>query len=82
MTATVRRILMKRKIITNHTNDVRDSCWTLIQNDDGALHVEQEVEYRDGQRRKRVVPINDFMRENGPPPRALQSLVDRMFNDG
>jgi hypothetical protein len=72
---------MKRKIIASIANDVRDSCWTLIQNDDGTLHVEQEAEYRDGDQKKRIVPINDFMRENGPLPQTLQKLIDRMFKD-
>lgn len=72
---------MKRQIIANVTNEVRDSRWTLIQNDDGTLHVEQEAKYWNGNHRRRIVPINDFMREDGPPPRWLQKLIDRMFDD-
>ncbi len=70
---------MRRKVITTHSNEVRDSCWTLIQFDDLTLHVEQEVIQADGQQMKRITPINDFIREGGPPPRCLQKMIDRMF---
>jgi len=48
---------------------------------DGTLHVEQEAQYRDGDRKRRKLPINDFMCESGPPPQWLQKLIDRMFDD-
>lgn len=64
MTSTARCILMRRKLVTNHTNDLRDSCRTPIQNDDGTLHAEQEAEYRNGQPQKRTVPTSEFMRDN------------------
>jgi hypothetical protein len=73
---------MKRKTIADITNEVRHSCWTLIQNDDGTLHVRQQADYPNGDRKERLVPINDFMRETGPPARWLQKLIDRMFDDG
>ena len=66
------------RFVSNH---VRDSLWTLIQNDDGTLHVEQKADYPDGDHRERTVPINDFMKESGPPPRWLQELIDRMFDE-
>jgi len=72
---------MKTKVIADIRNDVRQSCWTLIQNDDRTLHVQQEVEYRDGGRQKRVLPINEFLIEGGPPPRWLHELIARMFDD-
>jgi hypothetical protein len=73
---------MRTKVFAARDNEVRDSSWTLVQHDDRSLHVEQEATYHaDGQARKRSVPINDFLRENGPPPLALQALVDRMFAD-
>ena len=72
---------MKTVLFKSHTGEVRTSRWHLVQNDDGTLHVEQEAEYRDGDRKRRVVPINEFMQEGGPPPRALQKLIDRMFDD-
>ena len=72
---------MKSKVVSHHVNAVRDSRWTLIQEDDGTLHVEQQASYSDGAQHRRVAPINDFMREVGPPPRALQTLIDRMFDD-
>ena len=72
---------MKRRTIASITNETRTSCWTLIQNEDGTLEVEQEADYPDGAHRKRVVPINEFMLEGGPPPRVLQALIDRMFDD-
>jgi hypothetical protein len=72
---------MKTVLFASHTGEVRTSRWRLIQNDDGTLHIEQEAEYRDGDRKRRVVPINQFMQEGGPPPRALQKLIDRMFDD-
>jgi hypothetical protein len=75
------RCKMKIKVIATRSNELRDSCWRLLQLDDGTLHVEQEAEYRNGERKKRIVPINDFMRESGPPPRWLPKLVDRMFDD-
>ena len=72
---------MKKTLIASHANELRDSRWSLVQNDDGTLHVEQEAEYADGDRKKRTVAINEFMLEAGPPPRALQKLIDRMFAD-
>ncbi len=72
---------MRTKVIVNHANEARESCWTLIQEDDRSLHVQQRAIYPDGVRHERTVPINDFMRENGPPPRALQILIERMFDD-
>ena len=49
--------------------------------DDGTLHVEQRVQYANGDKDQRIVPINDFMRESGPPPRALQTIINGMFVD-
>ena len=72
---------MRTRVIATHTNEVRESCWTLIQMDDGTLHVERRAQYADGDQRQRVVPIDDFMREDGPPPRALQAIINRMFAD-
>jgi hypothetical protein len=71
----------KRIDIRFVSNEVRDSLWTLIQDDDGALHVEQKADYPDGTHRERVVPINEFMMETGPPPRWLQKFIDRMFDE-
>jgi hypothetical protein len=74
---------MRTKVIATHSNEVRDSRWTLVQHDDGSLHVAQEAKYHsDDKVLTRSVPINDFLRENGPPPRHLQKLIDRMFDDG
>jgi hypothetical protein len=70
---------MRTKVIVNHANETRTSCWTLIQDDDRSLHVHQSATYAGGRRHERTVPINDFLRENGPPPEALQTLIDRMF---
>ncbi|MGC1305221.1 MAG: hypothetical protein WA840_22865 [Caulobacteraceae bacterium] len=72
---------MRQKIIADITNNTRQSRWTLIQEDDGSLHIEQEAEYPTGDHKKRIVPINDFMRETGPPSRQLQKLIDRMFDE-
>jgi hypothetical protein len=72
---------LKTKLIADRSSSIRNSRWLLLQNDDGTLHVEQVAEYRHGGRQRRVVPINDFMQENGPPPRELQKLIDRMFDD-
>jgi hypothetical protein len=72
---------MRRKVTADVTNEVRYSRWTLVQNDDGTLHVEQEATYPDGDHKKRVVAINHFMQEAGPPARSLQKLIDRMFDD-
>ena len=72
---------MKRRIIVEHVNEVRTSRWDLIQQDDGTLHVEQHATDADGTKHRRIVPINDFMHEGGPPPRALQARIDRMFDD-
>lgn len=60
---------MKRRTIANVTNETRKSCWTLVQDDDGALYVEQEAEYPDGDQQKRLVPLNEFMLESGPAVR-------------
>lgn len=67
--------------IRSVSNEVRDSLWKLIQDDDGALFVEQKADYPDGTHRERVVPINEFMKESGPPPRWLQQFIDRMFDE-
>jgi hypothetical protein len=72
---------MKRTVFAEATNEDRNSCWALVQHDNRTLHVEQEAQYSDGSRRQRTVPINDFMLEGGPPPRALQALLDRLFSD-
>jgi hypothetical protein len=72
---------MRRKVIVRKEGELWDSCWPLIQSDDGTLHVEQKADYRGGTHHERVVPINDFLREDGPPPRWLQPLIDRMFDD-
>jgi hypothetical protein len=72
---------MKIVLFASHSGEVRTSWWHLVQKDDGTLHVEQVAEYRDGDHKRRVVPINEFMQEGGPPPRALQKLIDRMFED-
>ena len=69
---------MQKRVIATHTNEVRESCWTLIQMDDGTLHVEQRARYADGDQKQRIVSINDFMRESGPPPRALQPIILRV----
>ena len=65
-----------------HENDVRKSVWFLVQDDTRALLVEQNAEYADGTAATRSVPINEFMAESGPPPRALQAIIDRMFYGG
>jgi hypothetical protein len=72
---------LKTKIFADHSDSVRFSRWSLIQQDDGTLHVEQEAKYADGNTKRRLLPMNQFMLENGPPPRALQKLIDRMFDD-
>jgi hypothetical protein len=72
---------MKTKIFAFHANEVRDSCWILVQNEDGTLFVEQVAKYADETKHRRLVTINDFLQEGGPPPRVLQALVDRMFVD-
>ena len=59
---------------------VRNATWLLIQEDDGTLHVAQEAEYADGDRRKRMVPINDFVREGGPAPRHRLSAGTYKFS--
>ena len=71
---------MKRKVFAEATNEVRKSLWVLVQSDDRTLHVEQNAQYRDGARHQRTVSINDFMLESGPPPRALQALLDKLFS--
>jgi len=76
------REIMKTKLVAHVANETRASCWTLIQHDDGTLHVEQKAEYAEGEKRQRSVSINDFLKESGPPVRCLQTLIDRMFSDG
>jgi hypothetical protein len=71
----------RSKMFAHHADEVRESWWRLIQAEDGALYVDQEATYRDGEHKQRTVQINDFLRENGPPPRVLQTLIDRMFED-
>jgi hypothetical protein len=70
---------MKTRLIVTDKTETRASSWKLVQCDDGTLHVEQEAEYWDGDRKKRLVPLSDFIQEKGPAPRALQGLIDRMF---
>jgi hypothetical protein len=72
---------MKRTMFKAHNNDLRKSEWFLVQDDAGALLVEQNAVYRDGTMASRLVPISEFMGEGGPPPKALQALIDRMFDD-
>ena len=72
---------MKKRVFAEHTDETRDSRWTLIQQDDGTLHVEQEAKYPDGNQKRRTVSINEFMLESGPLPRWLQKVIDRMFED-
>jgi hypothetical protein len=73
---------MKRTMFAAHENDVRKSVWFLVQDDAGALSVEQNAEYPDGTAATRTISINEFMTESGPPPRALQAIIDRMFDGG
>ena len=73
---------MKRTMFASHENDVRKSVWFFVQDDAGALLVEQNAEYADGTATTRTVPINEFMAEGGPPTRALQAIIDRMFDGG
>lgn len=72
---------MKTKTIVTDESETRASRWTLVQADDGTLHVEQEAEYWDGDRKKRLVPLAEFIQEKGLAPKALQGLIDRMFSD-
>ena len=71
----------RRRTFVTHDNDVRTSCWTLIQNSDRTLHVEQRAQYPEESEKVRIVSINEFMRENGPPPRLLQTSIDRLFQE-
>jgi hypothetical protein len=73
--------LMKRKMFAAYDNELRKSEWFLVQDDIGALLVEQNAVYRDGTIASRLVPINEFMGESSPPSRALQTLIDRLFDD-
>jgi hypothetical protein len=73
--------LMKRKMFAAHDNDVRKSEWFLVQDDLGALLVEQNAVYPDGTIASRLVPINEFMGESAPPSQVLQILIDRLFDD-
>ena len=71
----------RRRTLATHKDDVRTSCWTLTQNSDRTLHVEQRAQYPGEDERVRTVSINEFMQENGPAPRLLQILIDRMFQE-
>ena len=72
---------MRSRVIATRKNEVRESCWTLVQMADRTLHIEQRAEYVDGDCRQRIVPINDFLQEDGPPPRWLQAIIDAMFDN-
>ena len=54
---------MKRTMFKAHDNDLRKSEWFLVQDDAGALLVEQNAVYRDGTMASRLVPISEFMGE-------------------
>lgn len=71
---------MKRMMFATHENAVRKSAWFLVQDDAGALLVEQNAEYPDGTVATRTVAINEFMTEGGPPPQALQAIINTMFD--
>ena len=71
----------RRRTLATHENHVRTSCWTLIQNSDRTLHVEQQAQYPGKDEKVRTVSINEFMREDGPPPRLLQKFIDRLFQE-
>lgn len=77
----VERLEERRRILATHESDVRTSCWTLIQNNDRTLHVEQRAQYPGEEEKVRIVSINEFMQENGPPPKLLQRFIDRMFEE-
>ena len=71
----------QRRTLATHENDIRTSSWTLIQNSDRTLHVEQRAQYPGEDEKVRTVSINEFMRGNGPPPRLLQTFIDRLFQE-
>jgi hypothetical protein len=76
-----RNLDMKVRTICTLEDDLRESRWSLIQYDDGALHVEHHARHHAGRDETRLITINEFMREGGHPAATLQALIDRMFSN-
>ena len=69
----------RRRILATVEDEVRAASWTLIQDSDRTLHLEQRARYFGEKERVRIVRINEFMRENGPVLRLLYMFIDRLF---
>ena len=70
--------MRKTAVITHHTSTQRDSWWYLIQDDDGTLYVEHVDDLNPNHELTRWT-INEFICTADRPGRALQKLIDRMF---
>jgi hypothetical protein len=70
------------RVLHSHVSSQRDSWWYLVQDDNGALFIdyENDVSPEDGRTR---TPINEFIAKdrNGAVGKAIQLLIDRMFED-
>ncbi|MDE5453674.1 hypothetical protein GWE18_12530 [Bradyrhizobium sp. CSA112] len=70
------------RVLHSHMSSQRDSWWYLVQDDNGALFIdyENDVSPEDGRTR---TPINEFIAKdrNGAVRKAIQLLIDRMFED-
>jgi hypothetical protein len=70
------------RVLHSHMSSQRDSWWYLVQYDNGALFIdyENDVSPEDGRTR---TPINEFIAKdrNGAVGKAIQLLIDRMFED-
>jgi len=70
------------RVLHSHMSSQRDSWWYLVQDDNRALFIdyENDVSPEDGRTR---TPINEFIAKdrNGAVGKAIQLLIDRMFED-
>ena len=70
------------RVLHSHMSSQRASWWYLVQDDNGALFIdyENDVSPEDGRTR---TPINEFIAKdrNGAVGKAIQLLIDRMFED-
>jgi hypothetical protein len=70
------------RVLHSHMSSQRDSWWYLVQDDNGALFIdyENDVSPEDGRTR---TPINEFIAKdrNGAVGKAIQLLIERMFED-
>ena len=65
------------RFLGSHSSSRRDASWTLVQDEDGTLHV--EYENMDDHSDDRRQDLNDFLRDGRGPTGKVLELIGRMF---